>query len=67
MVSDFVLVGSAVVALAPKSHGRFVMMWIVKYLETDDEWGTDWADTLGRYLYYMILVVGCTLLEKFIS
>lgn len=60
MVSDFILTASAVAALAPKSHGRYILLWIYKWT---DEFGKEFADTAGRVLYFMALVLGCTFIE----
>ena len=64
MPSDFVLVGAAVAALAPKSYGPILFAPLAKYT---DHFGREWIDTAGRVFYYMLLVIGCSVIEKLIS
>ena len=65
MPSTFVLVAAAIVALAPKSHGPLLTAPFLKY--ADDEYGRDFLDTLGRVVYYMMLIGGVALVEKILG
>lgn len=64
MPSEFALIGSAVVALAPKSSGRLWMLWAEKYVASLS--GKDFLDTVGRVLQYMALVLMITFIHRYV-
>lgn len=60
MPSDFILVGAAVAALSPKSHGSILFSWARKYV---DAFGAEFLDTAGRCALYCYIVLVCSFFE----
>jgi hypothetical protein len=61
MPGNFILVGGAVLALAPRSPGRHILASLAP--KATDTIGLDMVDTISRAIYYCAFVVMCSILE----
>jgi hypothetical protein len=61
--SEFILIGAAVVALSPKSHGRLLLFFLREYIVID-EFRVELLDNGGRFLQFCVLVFVAQLLEN---
>ena len=64
MPSELTLIGAAVAALAPKSYGRHVMMFMKRFTDPNDREADDYLDTMGRIVYFFMIVGFVALLER---